>query len=314
MRYFSRAALAAAFLAACLTQAQAHATLENTQSQPGKAYKGIVRIGHGCEGTATTTLRVQIPEGLVNVKPTPKAGWTLALVKGPYASPHALYGETLVQGVKEIIWSGGNLPDDFYDEFVFSGVVAKEADPEKPLYVPVIQECEKGRHDWVQIPAPGQDGQALKQPAPVIRLAATEATASAVKLGDLVVTQIWARATPGGAQVGGGYLKLENKGKTADRLVSGTADIASGVEFHEMTTEDGVMHMRALPEGVDIAPGQSITFKPGGFHIMFTGLKQPLKQGESFRATLVFEKAGSVTLDFPVGSVGAKVPDEHAGH
>ena len=137
--------------------------------------------------------------------------------------------------------------------------------------------------------------------------------AGAVALGDLVVSQPWSRASPGGAQVGSGYFRVENKGKTADRLVGGSSGISAALEFHEMKMQGDVMIMRPLAS-VDIAPGQSITFKPGGFHIMFTGLKQPLKQGESFRATLVFEKAGSVTLDFPVGSVGAKVPDEHAGH
>ena len=132
-------------------------------------------------------------------------------------------------------------------------------------------------------------------------------------LGDLVVSQPWSRASPGGAQVGSGYFKVENKGKTADRLVSGSTGISAAVEFHEMKMQGDVMIMRPLAN-VDIAPGQTITFKPGGFHIMFTGLKQPLKQGESFRATLVFEKAGSVTLDFPVGSIGAKAPEDHAGH
>ena len=315
MHIFSRAALVAAGLVACLTQAKAHATLENTQGQPGKSYKGVVRIGHGCEGTATTALKIQIPEGLINVKPSPKAGWTLALTKGPYARPYALYGETLVQGVKEIIWSGGKLPDDFYDEFVFSSVIAKEVDPQKPLYVPIIQECETGRHDWVQIPAPGEDAQALKAPAPVIRLAAVEAAAVAVRLGDLVITQPWARATPGGAQVGGGYFKVENKGKVADRLVSGSTDISSGLEFHEMKTENGMMTMRALPAGLAIEPGQAIEFKPGSLHIMFTGLKQPLQQGGSFKAILVFEKAGPVTLDFRIEAIGAKaVGGEHEGH
>lgn len=137
--------------------------------------------------------------------------------------------------------------------------------------------------------------------------------AGPVALGDIVISQPWSRASPGGAQVGSGYFRVENKGKTADRLVGGSSGISAALEFHEMKMQGDVMIMRPLAS-VDIAPGQSITFKPGGFHIMFTGLKQPLKQGESFRATLVFEKAGSVTLDFPVGSVGAKVPDEHAGH
>ena len=145
------------------------------------------------------------------------------------------------------------------------------------------------------------------------RCASAAEAAGAVALGDLVVSQPWSRASPGGAQVGSGYFRVENKGKTADRLVGGSSGISAALEFHEMKMQGDVMIMRPLAS-VDIAPGQSITFKPGGFHIMFTGLKQPLKQGESFRATLVFEKAGAVTLDFSVGAIGAKTPDEHAGH
>ena len=144
---------------------------------------------------------------------------------------------------------------------------------------------------------------------------AGEAAASGTRLGDLVITQAWARATPGGAQVGGGYFKVENLGKTADRLVSGSTDISSGLEFHDMKTENGMMTMRALPNGLAIEPGQAIEFKPGGLHIMFTGLKQPLQQGGSFKAVLMFEKAGSVTLDFRIEAIGAKAAGgEHVGH
>ena len=317
MFHLYRAALLAAAFLVTATQAHAHATLENTQGQPGKSYKGVVRIGHGCEGTATTTLKVSIPEGMIGVKPMPKPGWKLETIKGEYAGTYTLYSEKLTNGVKEIIWSGGNLPDDFYDEFVFSGAIAKDLTADKPLYVPMVQECEKGVHNWVQIPAPGQDAHALKEPAPSIRLIAAPVAPVSVKLGDLMISQPWARATPLGAPVAGGYIRIENTGTVADRLVSGVSDISAVLDFHQMRTEEGVMKMRALEDGLLIPPGQTVELKPGGYHIMFTGLKRQLKAGESFKASLVFEKAGPVTLEFRVEGIGASAPaggDDHAGH
>ena len=318
MQKYFRAALIAASLALPATQAFAHITLENPQARPGASWKGVVRIGHGCDGTATTTLKISIPEGLVNVKPMPKAGWKLEILKGKYAAEYTLYGEKLGEGVQQIIWSGGNLPDDFYDEFVFSSTIAPGLPLDKPLYLPVVQECEKGASNWVQIPGPGQEASALKAPAPFIRLVAGPVAPVEVRLGTLVISQPWARATPAGAPVAGGYIRVTNTGEVADRLVGGSTDIARAVELHEMKTEDGVMKMRPLPDGLVIEPGQTVELKPGGLHLMFPGLKRQLKQGESFKVTLVFEKAGPVTLDFRVEGMGAQgagaAGDEHAGH
>ncbi len=100
------------------------------------------------------------------------------------------------------------------------------------------------------------------------------------KAGSLQIENPWARATPGGAKIGGGYLTVKNDGGTADKLIGGSSPIAQKVEVHEMKSENGVMKMRALPGGVQIDPGQTVTLKPGGFHLMFVGLNKPLKQGE----------------------------------
>ena len=80
--------------------------------------------------------------------------------------------------------------------------------------------------------------------------------AEEVKAGDLVITQAWTRATPGGAKVGGAYLTIENKGSTADRLIGGSADVAGKVEVHEMATRNGVMTMRALDNGLTSNPAK----------------------------------------------------------
>lgn len=130
--------------------------------------------------------------------------------------------------------------------------------------------------------------------------------AADVTVGNIKLTSAWARATPKGATVGGGYFTVTNTGNTPDRLVGGVSDIAARFEIHEMGMEQGVMKMRELASGIEINPGQTIRFEPSGYHIMFLGLRQPLRQGDHFRATLQFEKAGSATIDFTVESIGAR--------
>jgi hypothetical protein len=133
--------------------------------------------------------------------------------------------------------------------------------------------------------------------------------------GGLELEKAWSRATPGGAKVAGGYLTIRNQGSSQDRLVSGTAEIAGRVEVHEMSHAEGVMRMRELEQGLPIAPGSSVELKPGGYHIMFRDLKRPLKQGERFKATLRFEKAGERQVEFRVESIGASSAGaSHSGH
>jgi copper(I)-binding protein len=136
----------------------------------------------------------------------------------------------------------------------------------------------------------------------------TPTRAEEVKAGDLVITQAWTRATPKGAKIGGGYLTIENKGTTPDRLIGGSADIAGDVQIHEMTTEDGVMKMRPLDKGLAIEPGKTVKLAPGGYHLMMMDLKSPLKQGDKLPVTLEFEKAGKVQVSFEVEGVGAQGP------
>ena len=134
------------------------------------------------------------------------------------------------------------------------------------------------------------------------------AQADEVKAGDLVITQAWSRATPGGAKIGGGYLTIENKGSAPDRLIGGSADIAGKVEVHEMAMNNGVMTMRPLDTGLTIEPGKTAKLAPGGYHLMMFDLKSPLKQGDKLPVTLEFEKAGKVTISLDVQGVGARAP------
>jgi hypothetical protein len=133
---------------------------------------------------------------------------------------------------------------------------------------------------------------------------------AAARGAGIVVEQPWSRATPGGAKVAGGYLRIVNRGREADRLTGGSFAAAGGVEIHESTTADGVARMRSLDGGLEIKPGEAVELKPGGLHLMFVDLKEPLREGRTVRGTLVFERAGTVEVTYQVRGIGAR----DAGH
>jgi copper(I)-binding protein len=137
---------------------------------------------------------------------------------------------------------------------------------------------------------------------------AASVQAEDVKAGDLVITQPWTRATPGGAKVAGGYLTIENKGATPDRLVGGSTNVAKKIEIHEMAVNNGVMTMRPIDGGLAIEPGKTVKLAPGGTHLMFLELNNPIKQGDALAGTLKFEKAGVVKVLFDVQGVGTQGP------
>lgn len=154
--------------AALAQPAAAHVTLETQQAVLGTTYKAVLRVGHGCEGTPMHTLRVRIPDGMLNVKPMPKPGWQLSTQMGKLAEPiDDGHGGRITEGVREITWSGGKLLDAHYDEFVLRGQLPKTGNV---LYFPVVQECEKGVHRWIEIPAPGKSANEYKEPAPALKL------------------------------------------------------------------------------------------------------------------------------------------------
>lgn len=154
-------------------------------------------------------------------------------------------------------------------------------------------------------------GEKPSLPAPVLKVAAAGAdvpAAGTVKAGPLVIEAPWSRATPGGAKVAGGYLRITNTGTTPDRLMGGTFARSGVVQVHEMAMTNGMMTMRELAGGLEIAPGKSVELAPGGYHLMFMDLKEPLKEGETVSGTLNFEKAGTVDVSFSVRGIGAKGP------
>ena len=139
----------------------------------------------------------------------------------------------------------------------------------------------------------------------IVSLTVSAAAAQEFKAGSLEIDHPWSRATPKGAKVGAGYLTIKNTGTTPDRLVGGTSPSAGKVEIHEMSMDKGVMKMRPVPEGVEIKPGQTVELKPSSFHLMIMDLKQPIERGKPFKASLTFEKAGPVEVEFDVVAPGA---------
>ena len=137
-----------------------------------------------------------------------------------------------------------------------------------------------------------------------LAISAAPALAQEFKAGDIVIENPWARATPKGAEVGSGYLMIQNKGAAPDRLTGGTTDFAA-VEVHQMTSANGVSQMRELKDGLTIPAHSSVTLSPGGYHLMFTHLAHPLTKGESVKATFNFEHAGPLEVEFKVMGVGA---------
>jgi copper(I)-binding protein len=148
--------------------------------------------------------------------------------------------------------------------------------------------------------------------AALLALAAFPALAGDYKLGAIEIRQPWARATPPTAQAGGGFLVLANTGATADRLIGAKSPVSDKVEIHEMKMDGNVMRMRALEKGIEIPPGASVELKPGGFHLMFTGLKSPFAKDTKVPLTLVFERAGSIDVELAVEAMGAAVPQKHS--
>lgn len=154
--------------------AAAHVTANPGEARPGSFAKFDFRVGHGCEGSPTTRLTIAIPAGVTSVKPEVVPGWEIAVQEGELPEPITTEeGETITEGVTEVRWTGGPLPDAHFSEFGLS--VRLPDRPGETLYFPAVQTCEQGEHRWVEIPAAGQDPFELEEPAPFVTLAAAEA-------------------------------------------------------------------------------------------------------------------------------------------
>lgn len=311
MTKFATASLIAAGLLGLAPAAQAHIVLDQPKAEAGTYYASAFRVGHGCDGSATTKLTITMPESLVTVRPQLKPGWTITIEKAKLAAPiQGEGGKAITERVASITWEG-RLDPDYFDEF---GVSTKLPAEPGTLYFPAVQTCEAGSIAWTDIPASGQAWHDVAHPAPVLDVAAAvggHAAPSQAVVGTLSVTDAWIRASAGGN--GAAYATITNSGGEADRLVAVKGDLADAIEIHEVAMADGVMQMRAV-DGLDVPAGGSAELKPGGYHIMMIGLKGPLKDGTVAKLTLAFAKAGELALDMPVRTGPAKAGGDHHDH
>ena len=165
------ACMAAGAVFATAAPALAHITFETAEAPSNGFYKAVLRVPHGCDGAATTAVLIQIPEGFIDAKPMPKPGWQVTVTEGNYDKSYDYDGSTISKGVKEIAWSNGNLPDSFYDEFVFRVRVTDIA-PGTKVYFPVVQECGSKIEHWIEIPAEGKSDDDYEYPAPGLTIGA----------------------------------------------------------------------------------------------------------------------------------------------
>jgi len=145
------------------------------------------------------------------------------------------------------------------------------------------------------------------------QLTAAPVQAADYDVGSIHISQPWARSTPKGASSGAAYMTITNNGAAPDRVSCVASDASTKCQIHTMSTANGVMKMRPVEGGLEIKPGETVTLKPSGLHVMLVDLKHPLEQGKMVEATLRFEKAGTVKVDFPIAAIGAAAPGVPAG-
>lgn len=313
---------AAAALFALSGAAFAHASLEQKEAAIGATTKITRRVPHGCDGEATNAVRIEIPEGFYAVKPMPKTGWDLSIEKGAYEMPYDNHGTRMTEGVRAVTWSGGDLPDAYYDEFTIRGAVGPQLSAGETLYFPAVQTCANGTSDWTDT----SGSHDVPNPAPALTLIAGDggdgqgrahggmATGQTVTLGDLKISAPFARATLPNQPVAGGFLTITNSGEAGDTLIAARSPVAGRMEVHEMAMDGNVMRMRELEDGLSVPAGETVTLEPGGYHIMFMDLAESLTEGDSAEVTLTFEEAGEVTLSMPVVARDAGAAHDHGGH
>jgi uncharacterized protein YcnI len=160
--------LAAIAIALFVQPVRAHVTLDRNEAPADSFFNAMINVPHGCEGSPTQRVRVRIPEGVIGVKPQPKAGWELAIRKEKLAQPMVeSHGRTITEVVAEVTWTG-KLLDENFEQFGLHMRLPNK--PNETIYFPTVQECETGVHRWIEIPAAGKSRGDYKEPAPFLRL------------------------------------------------------------------------------------------------------------------------------------------------
>lgn len=170
--------MAACAICVLALPALSHVSLEGKTAAAGSTYKAVFQVGHGCQGAATTGIRVQIPAGFQGAKPYPKAGWTLSVEQEKLPTPYDSHGKAVTHDVSVVSWTAAGkdaaLQDAHFDEFVLRGKLPETAGP---LWFKVLQTCESGRNDWSEIPASGRSAKGLSSPAVLLDVTGQDAAA-----------------------------------------------------------------------------------------------------------------------------------------
>ena len=151
-------------------------------------------------------------------------------------------------------------------------------------------------------------GKNMKKLLATLVLASLYQTAMAA---GIQVEEPWARASVEGMKMSGAFMKINNDTNAQDFLVGGNSPVAERVEVHTHVNDNGVMRMREVKGGVPLEAKGVTELKPGSYHVMFMGLKKPLKEGETVPVTLKFKKAKPITVDVPVKNVPKAADDAH---
>ena len=255
--------------------ARAHVVLTEPVGAPGDHYTGHFRVGHGCSGSPTIALRIEIPAGVSMVMPEETAGWTLA-------------SERDGNRIKAVSWTGGTIAPDKPGVFAITMMLP---DKQGQLLFPATQTCQSGQEYWSE--APATTGKA-KRPAPVLTVTndtVTRAAAASISDG-------WFRALPASVP-SGGYFTLRNTGTTKLTLTD-VQTPACGMLMMHKSSNGGMAHVMSQ----DIAAGETLRFAPGGYHLMC--MDSRLKPGTAAPVTLRFADGSTATATFAVKSATGK--------
>ncbi len=315
MKFTSITKKTAAFaIAAATLPAFSHVALDVKTAPAGSSYKAVFQISHGCAGSATTGVAVQIPAGFQSARPYPKAGWNLSLTSAKLDKPYESGGKQVSEDVSVVSWTAASkdaaLQDAHFDEFMLRG---KLPDAAGPLWFKVLQTCENGSTDWSEIPASGLSARGLKSPAAMLEVTAAGATPALVPVAaqtvqtaqtaqTVQIRDAWVRATVAGQKGTGAFMNIT--AKTAMRLTGVASPVAGVADVHEMKMDGGVMKMRAIT-ALNLPAGKTVELKSGGaYHVMLMDLKQPLASGSRVPLTLTFRDSknneSKVELSVPV--------------
>lgn len=306
--FAARLPLAAALLLGLAAPAAAHVAFEPAEVPAGAEAQVMLKVQHGCDGAATTQLRIMLPRPIADARPVAAKGW---LVKAQAGS----------EGVEIELQNPAGAPADAVLEVPLALTLDPVPGGSEPVPVHVIQRCGDAEIAWIDAPADPHAGHdhdhgghgdhgghdhgttAETHPAALLTVVAAQEQRSftPASVGNIVLSEgyIHAPVSPN-ARTAAGFLTLVNNSASPLRLTAATAKGFRTVELHSMTMDNGTMRMRTLPDGVDLLPGQPVAFAAAGLHLMLIGPEAQPKPGDTVPVTLTFSDGSSLDTELAV--------------